>query len=917
MKYKLFYTICAFLALVAYGKPLDLTVGEYFSNPLGYSLENLSVSWKLPEGADSRQTAYRVQITRDSSDFSNPIWDSGKVVSDSSIKNEVPVKVQSRTKYFWRAKYWDGKGIESDWSNVANFETGLLSNADWGNASWISSPVEPPMKELKVRFYSRDWKYDWRRTPPAYFRKEFNLPANIKSARVYVASRGVFQLEINGKRTSDEIWGTGWTDYDKRVQTSTYDVTSLLNKGSNALLFTLADGWRCGTQAWYYAKLGGKKAPPNYKPDIIARLEIELEDGSKLNFATDETWKFSEGSLVEADIYDGELYDARLASSSWSLPKFDASSWKNPKTEKLGELPLLEPRRDEPIRQIDVLAVKSSKKITDGKWIFDFGQNMAGSVKINIPSMSEGNEVILRYAEMLNADGSLYTENYRSAKSTDKYISDGKARAWTPMFTYHGFRYVEVSGLPKNFVPSKNFLQALVWHSDAKISGDFICSAPKINMLQSNIQWGQRSNYFSTPTDCPQRDERMGFLGDTQVFLPTALFNMSLNGFFSKWNVDIADAQHANGNYPNVAPNPAGHAGIVSGWSDCGVICPWLCHLEYSDIKMLRRHYPNMKKWVEARKKASKDFIMPSNGIGDWLQPNPKDKTKTLGETIRPDAANDVISTAYFAYNADILRNVAIALGEKEDEKYFAKLFEDVSNAFVKHFIKEDGEIKSDCQTVYLLPLAWNLISDKELEKKVFAKLIKCLERDNMHLNTGFLGTPLLNPVLTKFGRTDLAYKLLYNEDYPSWIFPINQGATTMWERWNSFSKKDGFGNASMNSFNHYANGAIGAWMYDTIGGIRRDDSATAWKRSIFNPILDGKMTSAMVRHNTPYGEISSDWKVKSGTMYWKIKIPPNTTATVILPAKNPKDVKFDGKAVSSLKLENVPSGEHDIVIKL
>ncbi len=916
MKRKIF-TLWVF-GVVAFvlGKPVDLTVGEYFTNPMGYSLEELSLSWKLSEKVGECQSAYRVQVAKDVADFSKPIFDSGKLVSDSSIKNNLPLAVEPRAKYFWRVKYWNGLGEESDWSDVASFEAGLLSNADWGKAKWISSPVEPKWENLKVHFYGRDWDYDWCRTPPAYFRKSFNLPTEVKSARMYVASRGVFQAELNGARASNEVWGTGWTKYETRVQVSTYDITKLLSKGKNAVLFTLADGWRCGTQAWYYAKLG-KIMPPAYKPDIIARVEVELVDGSKMCFATDESWKFSEGSVVAADIYDGEHYDARLRSDSWSKKDFDDTAWKPAKAEVLKEKPLLEARRDEPVRQTQELAFATARNMGQGRWIFDFEQNLTGSVMLRLPAFASGKKLTIRYAEMLKKDGSLYTENYRSAKSTDYYVCDNRAQNWSPMFTFHGFRYVEVCGLPENFLPTPNFISALVWHSDAKFAGHFECSEPKINQLQHNILWGQRGNYFSVPTDCPQRDERMGFLGDCQVFLPTALFNMSLNGFFSKWNVDISDAQMKDGRYPTMAPNPSERPALISGWSDCGVICPYFVHMEYSDKKMLRRHYPNMKKWVKVYEDTAKNFLMKDMGIGDWLQPNPKDKTKRQGPTIAPDAAKDLISTAYFALCADIMRKVAATLGEKEDEKHYAELFEKVRTAFVKAYVKPDGEIKSDCQTVYLLPLAWNLIADKQLEKRCFEKLVKCIERDNYHLNTGFLGTPLLNLTLTKFGRADLAYRLLYNEDYPSWIFPINQGATTMWERWNSYTKEHGFGDVEMNSFNHYAYGAVGSWLYETVGGLKMDTSAPAWKRIIFNPILDGKMKFAKARHLTSYGEAMSDWKIENNKMYWKIKIPPNATGTIIFPAKSPQDVLFDSKPVSSLKLENVISGEHKIEISL
>ncbi len=915
--FSLFLSASAVFSAMATIKPFDLRVGEFFSNPLGYSLEDLSFSWKLPDVQGMGQTAYRIQV---SSDFSNPsaiLWDSGKVESSDSVKVKVPLEVKPRGKYFWRLKFWDAEGAESEWSDIAFFEAGLLSNSDWNGAMWLSSPRKPIVQRRDVSFQGRDYTVDLMRLKPAYLRRNFELPEDVKKARLYVASRGIFQAHVNGKRVGDDVWGTGWTDYEKRVQVNTYDISKLLSEGANAIGFQLADGWRCGMQAWYYALKGNKKAPPNYKPDIIAVLEIELENGETVRIPTDGKWRFSEGCLIEADIYDGETYDARALPANWSDRDFDISSWEAPACEALGALPLLEARRNEPIRQTAALVPVSKRKIGSGSWIFDFSQNLAGSIELNMPSMPSGTTLKIRYAEMLNSDGTLYTENYRAAKSTDYYISDGKPAKWTPYFTYHGFRYVELSGLPESFEPGEDFIRALQWNSDGEPAGSFFCSAEKINKLQHNIQWGQRGNFFDTPTDCPQRDERMGFLGDAQVFIPTALFNMGLNGFFSKWNVDISDAQSPEGVYPYFAPNPPGYAVLCSGWSDCGVICPWEVYVEYADLKILRRHYPNMKKWIEAQRKVAKNFIMPDSGIGDWLQPNPKDKTKKHGETIRPDTSNDLISTAYFARTTALMARIAKVLGKDSDAAEYEKLAGNIKAAFVKRFIKPDGEVFGDSQSAYLFPLAWDFIADKSLEKKCFERLLKCLERDNFHLNTGFLGTPLLNPVLTKFGRSDIAYRLLFNETYPSWIYSINQGATTMWERWNSYSHDAGFGNAAMNSFNHYAYGSIGQWLYSSVGGISSDIDAPGWKNVIFKAVPNSKLSFAQASHKTPYGIASSEWKIDGPKMFWKIKIPPNATGTVIFPAKSPDKVLFNGERPNSLRLDKVPSGEHTAEITL
>ena len=882
--------------------PTDLTVGEFFTNPLGYALEDMSFSWRLPAG---RQTAYQIVVAKDSSmSDASLVWDSGRVLSAQNVKVEFPRKVASREKLFWKVRYWDGDGKCSAWSAVNSFEAGLDS-ADW-RGSWLASPEVPQPKDRFFDFQERQGVLPYRNVPPTYFRKNFELKKDVKKARLYLASRGIAKAHINSKKIGDDYWVAGWTEYPIRVQATTYDVSENLKRGANAIGVELADGWYCGIQAWCY-QLKAKTSLKNYKPDFIAQLEVEYADGSTEILTSDDSWKYSYGARLEADIYNGEKYDARRGLGAWTCADFDDSAWGKPAAEPRKPQPLIEPRRCEPIRCTDIFKPVSIRRTGTGVFIVDFGQNFAGIERLKFPSLPSGTAIKVRCAEILNKDGSFRTENYRSAESTDIYISDGKPFVWEPIFTYHGFRYLELSGLPEGFELRPENVEGLALRTAAAMAGTFECSEPLINKLQSNIQWGQRSNFFSTPTDCPQRDERMGFTGDAQVFMPTALYNMNLNAFFVKWMTDVDDAQGEDGIYPYFAPNLPKYLYATPGWSDCGVIAPWETYLFYGDKKILRRNYAGMVKWVMHQKNQSKDLIAPNRGIGDWLQPNPNPKKRKHGKRYAPDTPDDLIGTAYFVRTADILAKTASVLGKTEDSKTFAKLADDVRAAYVKRFVADDGTVVSDAQTAYLMTLSNDIVKDKKLREKCFAKFVERIAADNYQLNTGFLGTPLLNPTLSRFGRSDIAFRLMMNRTMPSWLYAVDNGATTIWETW--------AGEDDM-SFNHYAYGAIGQWLYQYVGGLWLDESAPAFKNIVFAPTLDGvKLDYAKTSHITTNGRAESSWRRQSGKFVWNITIPPNSTGTIVLPCKDISKAKFDGEKVAAKTLENVPSGTHTVEI--
>ena len=921
MKKLLFAAILSFICVLSFAgeskaaKPHAATVGESFVNPVGYSLEDLSFSWKLDaSGRNVKQTAYQIEVAASPEKFGvNPLWDSGKVVSDKSVK--VPyggAPLKSRDRLYWRVRYWDGNGAVSEWSDTNFFEAGLLDNSEW-KGKWIFSPeprvkcvrdiVRPTIKRKSVGDY----------VSPTHFRKEIDLQKGVASVRLYVASRGIFNFFINGKKVGNDFWGTGWTDYAKRIQTNTYDVTDMVRRGKNTFGAIVADGWYSGRIGWKYNKRGYY----GDRPELLAQIEITFKDGSGIVVPTDESWKYSYGPIVMSDIYDGEVYDATKEMPDWNKDGFDDSSWKVPATKNVEKSPLLEPRRNQPIVVKDVLHSISIKKAAKGTYIFDLGQNMVGWARIKIPAQ-KGDKIKIRYAEMLNKDGTLYTDNYRSALSEDHYTAKGSfsREEWEPSFTYHGFRYVELSGISENVTPQLDWVDGIVLYNDMPQTGSFFCSKPKINILQNNIQWGQRGNFFSTPTDCPQRDERLGWTGDAQVFCPTAAFNMDVNGFFAKWTLDLADTIKSGGAPAHVAPAVVDGNGSAA-WSDAIVICPWEIYMAFADKKILKNNYAAMKSWIEYMKKESDGLIRPAKGFGDWLQPG----AKTPGAAKAP---KDLIGTAYFVRCCDIMENVAKILGRDADAKYFASLAKDVRKAYNKAYVSADGTVKCDCQTSYLLTLGFD-IAPEYMQQKIFDKLVKSLESTNNYLETGFVGTQLLNPVLTRFGRIDLAYKLFNNEGYPSWIYPINQGATTMWERWNSYSHEKGFGEVGMNSFNHYAYGAIGQWMYKDIAGIWYDSKNPGYKNILFAPKPGGGFTFANASHETPYGHASSSWKISDGVMEWTVVIPPNATGELTFPTKNIKTIRINGHPVTDGSLtyvdgfptlKNLGSGTYDILLR-
>ncbi len=843
----------------ALGPPTSLSVSEGFENPLGFYDAKPSFSWQLPDDEGVKaQTAYRVVAASEASMLPNDadLWDSGRIASDQSTFLPYAGKpLTSRQRVHWQVMFWDDQDRPSTWSATAHFELGLLETADW-QAEWI--------------------KLDAGQAPfvPQYLRREFTLNEAPKTARIYITAKGLYDLHLNGKKVGNDFMTPGWTPYSKRIETVCYDVTRQLRQGENTIAAVLGEGWFAGRLGW------SKKKQEKPDPELLVQLEITHADGSRQIIPSDSQWKGTRsGPIRFSGIYDGEDYDARKEIPGWSASGFDDSKWQSVATAKLDPQLRLTPKRHAPVRVTEQRPAVGVNEPAAGRFVFDLGQNIVGWPELRIP-VRQGQTITIRFAEMLEKDGTLYTENYRSARSADTYIaaSDGTI-LWHPTFTFHGFRYVELSGFPEEIEPSKDWVTGMVLHSDFDWRGHFESSHDKLNQLQSNITWGLRGNFLEIPTDCPQRDERLGWTGDAQAFAPAAIFNADVHAFFASWLESMRDDQQPGGEIPNVVPNILNNVCGGAGWSDAATVIPWEVYVRTGDPEVLSENYDMMRRWVENRAGVAKGYIVDAATYGDWLQPYPR------GEGNRGDTPLAMISTAYFARSADLTARAADVLGKTEQARQHKQLFESIRNAFVDKFFAADGKMLGDTetQTGYLLALGFDLLPES-MRQKSAAHLARVVEAAGGHLGTGFLGTPLLAPTLERFGRNDLAFGVLFKETYPSWFYSINQGATTMWERWNSYSHADGFGDAGMNSFNHYAYGAVGQWMVERIAGLAPDPANPGYKHLFIHPTPGGPLESAEAELKTPYGIARSAWTKEGKMLIVEATIPPNTTATFQLP---------------------------------
>lgn len=702
--------------------------------------------------------------------------------------------------------------------------------------------------------------------PPAYLRNDFEITKPVKRATVYASALGLYQLYINGSIAGDDYFTPGWTDYEKRVYYNTYDVTQLLHQGKNAVGAILADGWYAGYIGW---SLQRHQYGQNTR--FIAQISIEYTDGTSQIFATGSDWKASTGPIQFADIIMGQTYDARKEIPGWSSPDFNSNSWQKVDITKSISAPL-QSYPGQNVRQFAEIEPVSLKQPLKGVYVYDMGTNFAGFVRLKIKG-SAGDAITLRFAERLNPDGTIYTDNLRDARATDVYIcKGGQIENWQPQFTYHGFQYVEITGLSNK--PDMDTITGIELTSAPAHAGSFQCSDEMANKLYHNICQTQRANFMEIPTDCPQRNERMGWTGDAQVYVATACVNSDVEAFFEKWLTDLRDAQGADGQFPKVAPSKLAGDDGGPAWSDAGVICPWTIYSVYCDKRLLQDSYPSMKRFIDfCKNRSTKDLLPPQKYqcYGDWLN-------------IDDETPKDVIYTAYFAHSTKLTAQAAAALGKDSDAKEYEKLFEKIKSSFNKAYVEPNGAVFGNSQTAYVLAIAFDLL-DEPVRSKAGQHLVERIEDCNWHLSTGFVGTKDLLPALSKIGRNDVAYRLFFNDTFPSWGFSIKNGATSIWERWDGWTPENGFQISRMNSFSHYAFGAVGQWMFENIGGIKSD--GPGFKKIIIKPLPDGKLTWAKASYNSIRGLIISDWKIEKNLFKLNVSIPANTTATVFLPAEN------------------------------
>jgi alpha-L-rhamnosidase len=714
--------------------------------------------------------------------------------------------------------------------------------------------------------------------PAAYLRGEFRLDKPIARATLYATALGLVDMHLNGHRVSDDFFTPGWTDYSKRVYYRTYDVTKLVHRGDNALGAVLADGWFSG-----YVGYRGNRELYGKCPRLRAQLHLEYADGSTADVATGPAWKAATGPALEADFLKGETYDARLECRGWDEPGCDETHWHSVNVGSDEVHPVVQAHPGPPVRAIEEFKAKTITQPKPGVFVLDLGQNFAGVPRLKV-SGKPGQKISLRFAERLNPDGTIYTVNLRSARATDTYICKGKGtEIWQPHFTFHGFQYIEVTGL--NGKPSSDTVVGVALGSDTPVVGAFTCSDPMLNRLRNNIYWTQRANFIDIPTDCPQRDERLGWTGDAQVYIRTATLNTDVEAFFTKWLVDLEDGQRADGQFPCVAPCVVAGNDGGPAWADAGVICPWTIYEAYGDRRILERHYDAMTRFIEfCRQRSTPDLLPPEkyHCYGDWL-------------SIKADTPKEVIYTAYFACCTKLTARAAELLGKSEDASKYNALFDRIRASFNRAYVSADGRIKGDTQTCYVLALAFDLVPGEQ--SKLAAKyLVEDIEKRDWHLSTGFIGTKHLMLVLSKIGRPDVAYRLLHNDTFPSWGFSIKQGATSIWERWDGWTPEKGFQDPGMNSFAHYSFGAVYQWMVENIGGIR--SAAAAYKEILIAPQPDDKLKSAAVAYRSIRGPIATAWQEKDGRLVFNVTIPANTTAQVALPAKSAADITESGHAL-------------------
>jgi len=827
---------------------------EHLRDTLGIGTERPRISWWIETATQNwQQAGYEIDCS---------CAQTGRAESSQSVLVEWPfAPLQSRQQVSLRVRVWGTDGSVSAWSESAHIEVGLLKPEDW-SASFITP----------------DWVEDTSRSNPApYLRREFELRAGIDSARLYISALGVYEAELNGKVIGDQVLAPGWTVYDQHLRYQTFDVTEMLQPGRNAIGAILADGWFRGRIGFG----GGKRNIYGEQLALLAQLEIQYADGSSERIASDDSqaWRATHGAILMSSIYDGEIHDARLEPAGWSEAGFNDDAWQAVRKLKWDMNTLFAPLGP-PVRRIETLKPVTITQSPSGKTILDFGQNLVGRLSLRVQGPA-GQTVTLRHAEVLE-NGELCTRPLRMAEATDRYtLRGGDVESWQPRFTFHGFRYAEVTGWPGELRPED--ICAVVLHSDMQRNGWFECSDPLLNRLHENVLWSMRGNFLDVPTDCPQRDERLGWTGDLQVFSPTASYLFDVSGFLQSWLKDLeADQRKLGGAVPHVIPNILGNNSGATAWADAATVVPWVLYQRFGDARILADQFESMRAWVDYIAALVGERFLWDSGFqyGDWLDPSaPPDKPWQA----RTDKA--IIATAYFAHSAHLVAQAAQVLGRTDENKQYSALCEKAKTAFAREYVTPAGRLMCDAETAYAVALAFDLLPNAEQRQHAGDRLAQLVNDSGYHIRTGFVGTPLICDALCNAGHYLTAYRLLTQRECPSWLYPVTMGATTIWERWDSMLPDGSINPGEMTSFNHYALGAVADWMQRVIGGLT--PAEPGYRRMEIHPRPGGGLTHCQARHLSPYGPVECAWKIKDGKINLDVIIPPNTSARITLPGSD------------------------------
>ncbi|CZR56084.1 related to alfa-L-rhamnosidase [Phialocephala subalpina] len=856
----------------------------------GIGEETPRISWSFTGNAkDWIQSTYELDI-KYAGPEAKPA-ETFRVDSSESVLVPWPAKpLRSREPAQVRVRALGKDGSETQWTNWRYVEVGLLTREDW-KAQVVAAPQTlTPSNSLQ----------------PALFRKSFELKKPIQSARLHITSYGIYEAQINGIKVGDHVLAPGWTAYKYRLNYQTFDATDLVKQGENVIGAEIGEGWYCGRLGFN----GGWRCLYGDKISLLAQLEVTYEDGERVLVGTDKTWRTAVGPITSSEIYDGETYDASLEIDGWSTSKFKDDEWATVEELDFPKAKLIAPEGP-PVRQTEVVKAKEVIKTPSGKYVVDFGQNLVGWLRVKVSGL-KGHTITFTHTEVLE-NGEAATRPLRSCKAQDNLILSGKPIVWSPKFTFHGFRYVQVDNWPSGERALAN-LEAIVIHTDMQQTGFFECSEPMVNKLHENIRWGMRGNFVSIPTDCPQRDERLGWTGDIQIFSPTANFLYNTSGMLSGWLKDLAVEQihDLNGVVSVVVPNilPKEYTMPQAAWSDAAVMTPWDLYTAFGDPEVLRTQYESMKIWLEKGVARQENGLWDPAGhqLGDWLDPAAPPSEPGNGKT-----DPHLVANAYLVHVTHLMVKICKVLGLEEAARYESQATK-LTKLFQDEYTTSNGRLAPDSMTALALAIGFDLFADEKQLGYAAERLDKIVRASKFKIATGFVGTPLILPVLTRVGKTQLAYRMLLQKRCPSWLYPITMGATTMWERWDSMLPNGSINPGEMTSFNHYALGSVGSWLHSTVGGI--SPSTPGWNSILFAPIPGGTITSAKTSFLSPYGKVECSWETEKegsgegGKKKFKMKatVPPNTTAEVKLPGN--EEVQKVGSGVYEFESEYVDDEE-------